>query len=253
MSDVDTVRFHPNGSMIATGSLDRTARLWDVRYGGCVRIFGLGHQGDGHLGGVTALAFSPNGQFLVSGGQDTQLCVWDLAAGKMLTSIPWVGRGLFGNDPVSSRTHNKPSVRSLEFSMDGTVLASATTDHVVRCWDAALFHRWHLEAEKEEESLIDTHNDSSVTNGIGGNLSLGKKKNSGTGYSDADAVDKKSTLAVPSGGGIYRKDIFCAIPTGSTDILRLRFTERNLLLGVGSQVNSRMATNGQMTDLTVVI
>ena len=62
LSDVDTVRFHPNGLMVATGSLDRSVRLWDVRSGSCVRVLGRAHQhssrgsasggSGGHLGGV---------------------------------------------------------------------------------------------------------------------------------------------------------------------------------------------------------
>ena len=32
------VQFHPNGKYIATGSSDRTCRLWDVQSGQCVRL-----------------------------------------------------------------------------------------------------------------------------------------------------------------------------------------------------------------------
>jgi hypothetical protein len=298
LSDVDTVRFHPNGSMIATGSLDRTVRLWDARSGGCVRVFGLAHQqggggsqsggggGGGHLGGVTALAFSPNGQFLVSGGQDTQLCVWDLQAGKMLTSVPWAGRGELGKGNGFARTHSTPEVRSLEFSMDGTVLASATTDHVVRCWDAALFHRWQAEVENEEEEGDEEEaaaGAGAAAAGVGGSLNLGGRGGGGgvdgkSGAGDADEDDaadsaggdggsgsggggsmgadghdvNNSNVAVPSGGGFYRKDLFCAIPAGSTDVFKLRFTERNLLVGAGAQVSNRVGPNGERKDPTVL-
>lgn len=265
--------------MIATGSLDRTVRLWDVRSGDCVRVFGLGHrQGDsgsggGHLGGVTALAFSPNGQFLVSGGLDTQLCVWDLPGGKMLTSVPWAGRGNLGTSTgFFARTHNVPEVRSLEFSMDGTVLASATTDHLVRCWDAALFHRWQAEVEEEEEEAgIEGNGDRAAARGIGGTLSLGQSGcktgmvgvgvvggASKDGDVDGNATTRdgqdmnSSTVAVPSGDGYYRKDLFCAIPSGCTDIFKLRFTERNLLVGVGAQVSNRVGLNGERKDPTVI-
>ena len=33
------VRFHPNCNYLATGSSDRTCRLWDVQSGQCVRLF----------------------------------------------------------------------------------------------------------------------------------------------------------------------------------------------------------------------
>lgn len=37
--DMECVRFHPNGSLLATGSSDRLVRLWHV-WSGCVRPLG---------------------------------------------------------------------------------------------------------------------------------------------------------------------------------------------------------------------
>ena len=39
LSDVDVVKFHPNTNYIATGSTDKSCRLWDVTTGECVRVF----------------------------------------------------------------------------------------------------------------------------------------------------------------------------------------------------------------------
>jgi hypothetical protein len=47
------VKFHPNNNYIATGSGDKTVRLWDVQKAGCVRLF------KGHTSGVSALDFYP--------------------------------------------------------------------------------------------------------------------------------------------------------------------------------------------------
>lgn len=38
-----TLRFHPNCNYIATGSCDKTVRLWDITSGQCVRVF-TGHK-----------------------------------------------------------------------------------------------------------------------------------------------------------------------------------------------------------------
>lgn len=59
------VKFHPNGNYVATGSCDKSVRLWDVVNGNCVRIF-TGHKASTH-----ALAFSPDGKLLASAGRHT--------------------------------------------------------------------------------------------------------------------------------------------------------------------------------------
>lgn len=54
------LKFHPNSLYLATGSSDKTCRLWDVQRGECVRVF-LGHND-----AVDCLAISPNGRYLAS-------------------------------------------------------------------------------------------------------------------------------------------------------------------------------------------
>lgn len=60
------VRFHPNCNYIATGSSDKTCRLWDVQSGEPARLF------TGHSAGVSTLAISPDGRFLASGSTRSQ-------------------------------------------------------------------------------------------------------------------------------------------------------------------------------------
>jgi transcription initiation factor TFIID subunit 5 len=54
------VRFHPNSLYLATGSADRSCRLWDVHRGDCVRVF-LEHED-----AVNCIAMSPDGRYLAS-------------------------------------------------------------------------------------------------------------------------------------------------------------------------------------------
>lgn len=66
------IAFSPDGKKFATGSYDKTIRIWDVLSWECQTIF----EADSL---VHSVAFSPNNQILVSAGDNGTLQVWDLA------------------------------------------------------------------------------------------------------------------------------------------------------------------------------
>ncbi|TGV56336.1 hypothetical protein EN803_39340, partial [Mesorhizobium sp. M2D.F.Ca.ET.160.01.1.1] len=55
---ITAAAFNPNSQLVATGSLDHTARIWSTTEGISVRTL------EGHTGAVTAVAFSPDSQSL---------------------------------------------------------------------------------------------------------------------------------------------------------------------------------------------
>jgi WD40 repeat protein len=65
---------HTNSPRLATGSEDRTIKLWDTTTG--EEVFTL----RGHTAGVLCVAFSPDGQRIASGGYDRTVRVWDTSA-----------------------------------------------------------------------------------------------------------------------------------------------------------------------------
>lgn len=75
------MQWHVNCNYIATGSSDKTVRLWDVQSGECVRVF------VGHRSMILALAMSPDGRYMASGDEDGTIMMWDLSSGRCLTPL----------------------------------------------------------------------------------------------------------------------------------------------------------------------
>lgn len=110
---IQCIQFHPNSNYIASGSTDRSVRLWDVLNGQCVRYL------TGHKSKIYALAFSNCGRYLASAGVDKTIIFWDMSRGC----------------PVTKLSGHHDTIYTLAFSRDGTVLASGGGDDSINLWD----------------------------------------------------------------------------------------------------------------------
>lgn len=112
-----TVAFSPDGQLMASGSTDKTLKLW--RPDGT-----LLQTLKGHSDAVTSLSFSPDGQTLASASLDKTVQLWRK---NPIT-------GLFDPQPYKTLEGHTDWLYSVNFSPDGELLATGSKDGTVKLW-----------------------------------------------------------------------------------------------------------------------
>jgi hypothetical protein len=165
------VAFCPGGNLVASGSADRTVKLWDVHSG--VERTGFRLEAPNSL--VASVAFSPDGESLAAGLMNGTTWVWNVATGHMRHRVSsgywgWVNAVAFspqGNllvtgsqngtvsvwDPETGQMRLRLSahagmIESLTFFPDGRTMVTASDDGTVKLWDVATW---------QERSVLRSH------------------------------------------------------------------------------------------------
>jgi glucose repression regulatory protein TUP1 len=115
--DVYTLDFARDGRTIASGSGDKTVRLWDIEAGQNIFIFTI-------EAGINTVAFSPDTKYVAAGSLDKIVRVWDAVNGHLVEHLE-------GPDG------HKDSIYSVAFARNSKDLVSGSLDKTIKMWELA--------------------------------------------------------------------------------------------------------------------
>ncbi len=114
-NDVRSVTYSPDGSKIASGSFDKTIRIWDVKTKSEIKTL------KGHTLYVNCVSYSPDGTKIASASSDKTIKIWDANTGAEIKTLKGHTDWIYG----------------VCFSPDGTKIASGSSDKMIKIWDVS--------------------------------------------------------------------------------------------------------------------
>jgi WD40 repeat protein len=109
-----SVAYSPDGSRIASGSEDKTIKIWDAENGYELNTFKRNKKR------ILSVTYSPDGHRIASGSDDKTIRIWDAESGRELQTL---------------KGHTS-WVCSVAYSPDGRRIVSVSKDKTIKIWDA---------------------------------------------------------------------------------------------------------------------
>jgi len=155
---VASAAISPDGRLVATGSWDHSAKIWDAATGRAIRKLD-----GGHAGYINSVEFSPDGRELLTASDDGTARLWDVESGKptgvvfrghtarllAATYSPDAKRVLTVSGDKTARLWDRASGKEIQqfkghewgvlcgqFSPDGRRIITGSQDDTARIWDA---------------------------------------------------------------------------------------------------------------------
>ena len=152
-TEIVCLSFDPHGRVVATGSMDNTAKMWDVETGkelhtllvcfvehwklSVVSVVVFLHaermtmkkswnleqrvETQGHTAEIVSLNFNTTGTTIITGSFDHTVKVWDMRTGRCVNTLA----GHHGE------------ISSTQFNYEGTICISGSIDRQCKIWDVA--------------------------------------------------------------------------------------------------------------------
>lgn len=155
LSSINAIAFSPDGQTIASGSADRTIKIWKLN-SAVPRSTLVGHSSL-----IDAIAFSPDGKIIASGSWDYTIKIWDVETGELIHTFckhfGWIKCvaissdrqilasgsadrtiniwNLMSGEIQKTLTGHSSAVHSIVISQDGKTLVSGSADQTIKIWN----------------------------------------------------------------------------------------------------------------------
>lgn len=143
-NSVEDIQWSPTeANILASCSVDRSIRIWDIRSNNAMISVPNAHKSD-----VNVISWNPlDPVFLLSGGDDNTIKVWDMRQFGRQQSINQQNQA----KSIATFTHHNAPITSVEWSPhDSTLFAASGEDNQLSIWDLGV---------EKDESVTQTRSD----------------------------------------------------------------------------------------------